>query len=98
VVDTSFMKVNFGAMATGIADLDRAIGQLDAKLADLDRQARPLVATWGGDAQQAYVTRQQAWTKSALELKTVLSQIKNAMSTSLANYQSTENKVKNSFA
>jgi WXG100 family type VII secretion target len=97
MADPSFMKVNFGAMAAGIGDLEKAIGELDAKLADLDRQARPLVATWNGDAQQAYVTRQQGWTKSATELKTVLGQIKNAMSTSLTNYQTTENSVKNSF-
>jgi 6 kDa early secretory antigenic target len=97
MADPSFMKVNFGAMAAGIGDLEKAIGELDAKLADLDRQARPLVATWDGAAQQAYVTRQLAWTKSATELKGVLGQIKNAMSTSLANYQATENNVKNSF-
>lgn len=91
------MKVNFGAMAAGIGDLEKAIGELDAKLADLDRKARPLVATWNGDAQAAYVTHQTAWTKSATELKTVLGQIKNAMSTALTNYQTTENNVKKSF-
>jgi WXG100 family type VII secretion target len=97
MADPSFMKVNFGVMAAGVADLEKAVAQLDAKLADLHRQAQPLVNTWDGDAKQAYATRQQAWTKSAEELKTVLNQIKGAMGQSLANYQATEARVKKSF-
>src|SRR5688572_12455385 len=93
----TYMKVDFGMMQTAVGDLDRAITQLDTKLADLDKQARPLVATWQGQAQAAYNERQLAWTKSANELKAVLMSIKKALNESLTEYAATEAGITKSF-
>ncbi len=97
MADGTFLKVNFTALADAHADLGRGLDQLTTKLADLDRDARPLVNTWEGTAQTAYHTHQAAWTKSATELKTLLADIQRALHHSLHEYQDTENRNRNRF-
>jgi len=84
-------------MQTTIDDLGRGVSSLTDKLADLDRQAAPLVATWQGAAQDAYHERQQQWTNAANELKDVLNSIRKALSDSMADYSATESSIANSF-
>jgi 6 kDa early secretory antigenic target len=90
VPSSSYLKVNFGALEEAHANLGRGVSSLDQKLADLDRDARPLVATWDGAAQQAYFEHQAAWTKAATELKLILTNIQSALRQSLDEYVSTE--------
>ena len=88
--DSSFLKVNFAAVQDAVGDLSRGVSALDTKLADLDRDARPLVATWSGSAQQAYNEHQAAWTKAAQDLKNVLLNVQKALDSSLQEYIQTE--------
>jgi 6 kDa early secretory antigenic target len=97
VADGTYMKVNFVALQDAVTDLGRGVSALDTKLADLDREARPMVTTWTGDAQAAYNQRQVAWTKAATELKGVLQSIQKALADSLAEYAATEGNIKKSF-
>lgn len=90
MADPSYMKIVFPEVESAIADLGKGVSTLDQKLSDLDHSARPLVATWEGTAQQAYNERQQAWTKSATDLKAILTDIQKKMSESLAEYRATE--------
>jgi WXG100 family type VII secretion target len=84
------MKVNFAALSDAHGDLGRGVASLDQKLADLDRQAQPLVQTWDGAARQAYAEHQAAWTKAANELKVILINVQKALGDSLHEYVSTE--------
>jgi 6 kDa early secretory antigenic target len=97
VADPNFLKVHFGQMQITIDDLGKGVSSLTDKLAELDRQAAPLVATWVGEAQDSYRERQQQWTKSANELKDVLNSIRKALGDSLADYASTESGIAKSF-
>jgi ESAT-6 family protein len=97
VADANFLKVHFGQMQTTIDDLGRGVASLTDKLADLDRQAAPLVQTWQGDAQAAYHERQQQWTNAANELKDILNSIRKALSDSMADYSATESSIASSF-
>jgi early secretory antigenic target protein ESAT-6 len=97
VVDQNFLKVHFGQMQITIDDLGKGVSSLTDKLADLERQAAPLVATWQGDAQDAYHQRQQQWTSAANELKDVLNSIRRALSESMNDYAATESSIASSF-
>lgn len=97
MADPNFLKVHFGQMQQTIDDLGKGVSALTDKLADLDRQAAPLVTTWRGEAQDAYHDHQQQWTNSANELKSLLNEIKRSLSESLAEYLATEQGVASSF-
>jgi 6 kDa early secretory antigenic target len=90
MADPGYMKIVFPELESAISDLGKGVSTLDQKLTDLDTAARPLVATWEGNAQQAYNERQLGWTKAATDLKAVLTDIQKKMGESLAEYRATE--------
>lgn len=86
--DTLF--VNFAALHQASADISTALGTLENQLAQLERDAAPLVQTWSGDAQQAYQERQTRWRAAADDLAVMLRDIKVAVDDSAADYHNTE--------
>ncbi|HEY6596172.1 MAG TPA: WXG100 family type VII secretion target, partial [Asanoa sp.] len=52
------LVVSFPALQQASADIQKALSTLDSQLAQLERDAAPLVATWDGEAKQAYEQRQ----------------------------------------
>lgn len=97
-VTGTYLKVSFAALADAQADLGRGVNVLTGKLADLERDAAPLVSTWEGSAQEAYRVHQAAWSKAAGELKSVLAQVQKAVGQSAQEYQDTENRNARRFA
>jgi WXG100 family type VII secretion target len=55
------------------------------------------VATWEGDARQAYQQRQDAWRRAAGDLATMLAEVKRAVDDSAADYAATERRNANLF-
>lgn len=84
------LVVNFAALQQASADIQRALNTLDAQLGQLERDAAPLVASWSGEAQQAYEQRQAKWRTASHDLKAMLRDIKLAVDDSAADYLSTE--------
>jgi early secretory antigenic target protein ESAT-6 len=84
--------VNFGAMHAASAGIDTAIRTLDEQLGQLERDAAPLVATWSGDAREAYEVRHRTWRTAAGELATMLVEIKRALDDSAHDYRHTEDR------
>ncbi len=84
------LVVNFAALQQASADINNALNLLENGIADLERDAAPLVASWAGDAQQAYAARQAKWRSAASELSSILRNIKVAVDQSAADYQTTE--------
>ena len=84
------LLVNFGALQQAGADIDKALGTLRSELDQLERDAAPLVATWAGEAQEAYGQRQAKWRAASADLEAILRQIKGAVDESAADYVSTE--------
>jgi WXG100 family type VII secretion target len=84
--------VNFGAMQAAGDNINAAIRSLNDQLGQLERDAAPLVATWGGDAKDAYEVRQKTWRSAAAELSTMLVEIKKALTDSADGYRSTEDR------
>jgi WXG100 family type VII secretion target len=95
---TDNMVVDFAAMHQAAADIQAAINKLTSDLEQLDADAKPLVSTWTGDAQQAYFQRQATWTTAANDLSQMLRNIQKALVDSTSDYQSTETTNTNLFA
>jgi ESAT-6 family protein len=89
-VNDGLLKVNFGVLAQAGADIQKALHELEAQLGQLEADARPLVATWDGRAQQAYAERQRKWSAAATDLKHILREIKVAVDQSAQDYAATE--------
>ncbi|MBO0871734.1 MAG: WXG100 family type VII secretion target [Micromonosporaceae bacterium] len=84
------LLVNFAALHQASTDIQQALGALETQLAQLERDAAPLVATWDGDARQAYDTRQARWRQAAEDLSIILRNIKAAVDDSASDYTATE--------
>jgi early secretory antigenic target protein ESAT-6 len=84
------LVVNFPALHQASADIQKAFNALESQLGQLERDAAPLVASWAGEAREAYDVRQARWRQASRDLQAILRDIKLAVDDSLADYQSTE--------
>src|SRR5439155_8169202 len=84
------LVVNFAALQKASTDIQSALNTLQSQLAQLERDAAPLVAGWDGEARQAFDVRQAKWQRAAADLSTILRDIKRALDESAADYQHTE--------
>ena len=84
------LVVNFAALQQAAADIQSAQSTLVEQLAQLERDAAPLVSSWDGAAREAYDARQASWRTAADDLARLLGQIRIAVEESAADYQSTE--------
>jgi 6 kDa early secretory antigenic target len=91
------LVVDFTALHHGSDSIASALKTLDAQLQDLEADARPLVATWDGEAKNAYFQRQRQWQQAAGDLKAILYDIKKALDESAAQYLATEHRNTNMF-
>ena len=94
---SDMLRVEFGALQHASDSINTALRALQNQLAELERDAAPLVATWQGDAQEAYRVRQSRWRESAENLSVMLRDIKRALDESAADYLNTENRNKSLF-
>jgi 6 kDa early secretory antigenic target len=86
------LVVTFPALQQASADIQKALNTLESQLNQLERDAAPLVATWSGEAKQAYDQRQARWRAASQDLQSMLREIKIAIDDSAADYLSTEKK------
>ncbi|MCY1137388.1 WXG100 family type VII secretion target [Actinoplanes sp. Pm04-4] len=84
------LLVNFAALQQAGSDIQKAINTLRSQLDQLERDAAPLVATWDGEAQQAYQQRQATWRAASENLTNILQNIHGAVGQSVDDYVSTE--------
>jgi len=84
------LVVSFPALQQASADIQKAFNTLDTQLSQLERDAAPLVATWTGEAKQAYEQRQARWRTASADLQAMLRDIKHALDASAADYLNTE--------
>jgi WXG100 family type VII secretion target len=91
-MNDNLLVVSFPALQQASADIQKALSSLDSQLGQLERDAAPLVATWAGDAKEAYQQRQLRWRSAAQDLQAMLRDIKLALDESAADYLSTEKK------
>jgi early secretory antigenic target protein ESAT-6 len=90
MTDYSQLTVNFARLLETSGHIQAAIGTLHTQLGQLETDAAPLVATWTGEAKQAYDARQAIWRRASADLTAMLQSIKRGLDESMADYQSTE--------
>ena len=91
------LVVNFAALQQAGADIQRALSTLESQLGQLERDAAPLVASWNGEAREAYEVRQSRWRAASQDLQAMLRDIKLAVEDSAADYLDTEKRNTNLF-
>lgn len=84
------LVVNFAALQKASGDIQNALNTLEGQLAQLERDAAPLVAGWDGEAREAYDVRQARWRQAATDLTAILRDIKRALDDSALDYEQTE--------
>jgi early secretory antigenic target protein ESAT-6 len=89
-MDDGTLVVNFASLHKASEDIQKALNALHTQLGQLDTDARPLVSTWQGDAQQAYEVRQKQWSTASQDLQAMLRDIKSAVDESASDYLHTE--------
>ena len=89
-MNDGLLHVSVGALRQAGADIDRALSALRAQLDQLERDAGPLIASWSGQARDAYEQRQAVWRSASEDLQGHLRRIRIALEDSAVDYAETE--------
>lgn len=84
------IKVDFGQLSQAADDLGQAASKIQSELDELEGFLKPLVATWEGAAQEAYVAAQQEWDKAAQNMQEIAAKMGMAVSAANESYQQGE--------
>ena len=83
-------QVQYGALDQAAADINTGAGNLDSCLSDLEQTLNQLVASWEGQAQEAYQAAQRKWNEGLNGPKDVLRKTSTAVDSARTNYQQTD--------
>jgi early secretory antigenic target protein ESAT-6 len=97
MANDGMLLVNFGAMQQASSDIHKAITRMQSQLDQLESDAKPLIATWNGAAQEAYAQRQAKWRHASADLNHILQNIKRAVDQSTEDYVNTEKQATHRF-
>jgi len=86
----SEVSVNFGAMQTGVSDIQARYNAIQSKLDDLKAFLEPMRATWTGSAKDSYDLKQREWDQSAADLQGILNSIGQALNGAHDEFQTGE--------
>jgi WXG100 family type VII secretion target len=85
-----FVRANFGSLADGEAQFVAAYNGLSSTVNNLDSQLRGSLATWDGQARDAYYQAKAIWDRAMADMGQVISGLSSVIGTANANYQSAE--------
>ena len=94
----SEVQVNFGAMQTGVSDIQARYNSIQAKLDDLKAYLEPMRSTWTGSAKESYEQKQREWDQSALDLQQILQSIGQALNGAHDDFQAGESRNTNMWS
>ncbi|MEU4680155.1 WXG100 family type VII secretion target [Micromonospora sp. NPDC023737] len=84
------IRYNFGALNAAADSCGGAVKNLNGELEGLKSGIAPLLATWDGEARDAYGQRQAEWEAAATDLRDLLGRIEKALRESAAKMQARE--------
>jgi 6 kDa early secretory antigenic target len=87
---SDYVKAVFGTLAEGEAEFMSAYNGLVSTVNDLDAQLRSNLATWDGQAREAYYTAKATWDRAIADMSLVIQNLSQVIGTANANYQATE--------
>lgn len=89
--------VNHGAVDTIFADLNRKTQELRTMLNELEQGSQAALASWEGQAQNAYRSAKLEWDSAALAMSTMLASRAQALNNINMNYQAQDRNAANLF-
>lgn len=92
------IHLSFPAMQAAEASLAHQLNGLRGRLDQLSGDLQPLVHSWSGEAQAAYVVQKQRWEVAATDLATMLGAITRALGTTTADFLATESRIAAAFS
>ena len=90
--------LSFSALQAGEAAINGNLTKLRARLDQLEGDLQPLVATWSGDAQAAYLIQKKQWEQAAQDLAVMLQSIVIALGNTNTDYTSAQRRIVASFS
>lgn len=84
------IRYDFGALNAAADSCGSSLKTMNGELDGLKSSIAPLLATWDGDAREAYFRRQSEWESAANDLRDLLGRIERALRESAARMQARE--------
>jgi len=92
------IKVTFESLQAGQAGIQKTYSALVSTLEDLENQLKPMISTWTGAAQEAYLSCKAEWDGAAANLSQVLNSIGQAVGQAHENYQAAEQAARSNWS
>ena len=90
--------LSFSALQAAEAAINSNLTKLRARLDQLVGDLQPLVATWSGDAQAAYIVQKKQWEQAAQDLALMLQSIVLALGNTNIDYTDAQRRIVASFS
>jgi early secretory antigenic target protein ESAT-6 len=90
VVTVGEVRVDFGALGSGAAGIMSTYRSLQGTLENLESQLAPMVSTWNGQAQEAYLMQKRKWDDASAAMAAILQRMGQGVQQAHENYQSAE--------
>ncbi|MGC5033678.1 WXG100 family type VII secretion target [Micromonospora sp. DT229] len=84
------IKYNFAGLNAAADSCNGSVRNMTSELEGLKSGIAPLLATWDGEAREAYFQRQREWESAANDLRDLLTRIERALRESAGKMQARE--------
>ena len=98
VATESSIALSFSALQTAHHQLSSDLSALRARLDRLAADLQPLVQSWSGDAQAAYLVQKRQWEHAADDLARMLTAIVTGLANTSADYTDTQRRIVAAFS
>jgi 6 kDa early secretory antigenic target len=92
------IHVQFESLQAGQQGIQNNYSKLTATLEQLESDLQPMINSWSGAAQEAYLVCKKQWDDASLALSQVLSSVGQAVGQAHDNYVAAENAARSNWA
>ena len=90
--------LSFTALQSAESQLTGNLSTLRARLDQLEAELQPLVGSWSGDAQAAYLIQKRRWEQAADDLALMLQAIVNGLGNTNTDYTDAQRRIVAAFS
>ncbi|MDG9704475.1 WXG100 family type VII secretion target [Streptomyces sp. DH37] len=91
------IKITYGTVTAAADDVRRVASELEGQLNALNARVTSVVATWDGEAQNAFHRKHKGWEENVNGLNTTLKAIAAGLDNAAAGYQRTDRRAAQQF-
>jgi WXG100 family type VII secretion target len=97
-VSDGSIALSFTALQSAESQLSGNLSALRSRLAQLEAELSPLVQSWSGDAQVAYLVQKRQWEQAADDLAMMLGAIVTGLSNTSTDFSGTQRRIVAAFS